>query len=214
MSTVTDQVEQNIDFGFVLPDYAVIECLQSGYAMIKRNPRLLHAPLRRYGKPFLEDQAYPFFARRTIDIFEGWPNEEMTLPGIGVTLMNAAEDPGTQEVSPRGIFDQGKARTTIWGTRSRANIQIAHYAESQREANMLCMATTFILLARRDKLEVEDGLQSASLTIGDYNPNTSLKPEHAFMRMVMLSCVVEDMWATTADPLLAEANVTVDPFSS
>ncbi len=147
--------------------------------------------------------------------------EESQIPGVFVTLTNSSEDASRQIVGGQyGEFLQGIAPpfdgtgdglsgelVQVDGTFFNDSVQIAHYGLSQREANIMGMATTFLLLARRDKLETEDNLFQQKITVADYNPNTEFKPEHAFMRMVILNCAHVDLWARTASPLVAGVDV-------
>jgi hypothetical protein len=208
-----DNLEGLTDVGFPLPDYAVIERLQAGWAAVRQNPALAYAAIRRYGAQFVQDQGFAFLRQRTMPVFEGWPMAEADVPGIGVTLTGANEDTSMQEVGGglRAYIRQGDEMLSAYGTPMQASIQMAHYGGTQREANMMALVTFLLLLARREQLQNEDGLWRQALRMGDYNPNAEFKPEFAFMRMVTLTCQYENIWAISESPLVSGVDVTIQP---
>jgi hypothetical protein len=188
------------DIGFKLPQYVVIERLESAYRAIRRNPEQIRTVLIRQGRRFVEDQVYALVTRRPTPVFGGYPLEEAQVPGIGVTLQQSAEDVGRQPVGDVERRVQGDSIVAVQGTFMTTGVQLAHYARSQAEADVLGQLTIFLLLALRLKLEAEDGLIEQSVMLADINPNPNFRPENAFMRMALFRCAHLDTWGVAQSP--------------
>lgn len=194
--------------GFVLPDYAVERALIAGWALVRADPTVATDAFVGYGDAFIK-QALGFLARREVAVFEGWPMEAAQIPGIGVTIQQASESAGDQEIGLRGTFHEDGARIDYLGTRFRTSVQIAHYAPTQRTAAVMALISMWLLLQARTILEEEEGLAEQLVTIADYNPNTNFAPENAFMRMVVFNCSYENTWAERQAPLIASIHLEV-----
>lgn len=195
------------DIGFTLPQYVLVERLQAAYEIIRKNPAQVRAALIRQGQRFVEDQVYPFVTRHRMAVYTGYPLEEAQVPGIGVTLQQSAEDVGRQIIGEVGHFRQGDGVVSVYGTFVQTSVQLAHYARSQTEADVMGQLTFFLLLARRDKLEEEDGLLEQSVMMADVNPNPNFRPDNAFMRMISFRCTHLDRWGVARGPLIGEVEV-------
>lgn len=193
------------DIGFKLPQYVVIDRLARAYRNIRRNPEQVRTALIRQGQRFVEDQVYPRVSRRATPVYSGYPLEDAQVPGIGATIQQSSEDVGRQPVG--GEVErrtQGDTIVSVGGTFMTTGVQLAHYALSQAEADVMGQLTVFLLLVLRDKLETEDGLIEQSVMLADINPNPNFRPENAFMRMVLFRCAHLDTWGRAQSPLIRQ----------
>lgn len=198
------------DVGFRLPQYVVMERLSAAYTIIRKRPEQVRAALIRQGQRFVEDQVYPYVTRRVTPVYTGYPTEAAQVPGIAATLQQSAEDVSRQIIGEVGVHQQGDTIVSIYGTFMTTSVQLAHYALSQSEADIMGQLTVFLLLARRDKMETEDGLIEQSVMLADVNPNPNFRPENAFMRMVSFRCTHLDTWGVARGPLITETDVTLE----